>query len=439
MSAAPGWYPNGDKWETYWDGTQWLDTHRPVEAATNAPEASVPETLAPHTALLPAASGAHLIMQTSSAAVPSPATMASVLPRATKDVAVDIRPEGVFIDPISWLAKGSLGQQQRIIRWDDISTIEGVSGGFKIREGRKVLRIDLAPIAPAHVEAIIAEISRRCVEATGRALTLAKITRSEKKAAIEGTFARGLDRKMMELSSHIAHGTHHDEVAASHALLLWAKAQKVKGGSDLAAVRLNELRSRMGAHIPALVGAIIGLGFHPSIQVFDDRVIMGRDARPIDAFTQAQVYVDGQVQVTMRPSMTAAAFGSILPGSALIPAMTFGKKERTDTRVAEFHIGSRDWVFKTRIFPSSISDPRAVAQRVNAIADGLEKTGSAQATVAPMMATPVPVPTMLSLPESALERGGDLTSQVERIVELERSGAITSEQATAMKARIIGV
>ena len=30
MSTAAGWYPNGDQWETYWDGEQWADRHRPV-------------------------------------------------------------------------------------------------------------------------------------------------------------------------------------------------------------------------------------------------------------------------------------------------------------------------------------------------------------------------------------------------------------------------
>ncbi len=32
-SIAPGWYPNGEQWETYWDGTQWTDQHRPVAPA----------------------------------------------------------------------------------------------------------------------------------------------------------------------------------------------------------------------------------------------------------------------------------------------------------------------------------------------------------------------------------------------------------------------
>lgn len=31
MSTPAGWYPNGDQWETYWDGTAWTDQHRPVQ------------------------------------------------------------------------------------------------------------------------------------------------------------------------------------------------------------------------------------------------------------------------------------------------------------------------------------------------------------------------------------------------------------------------
>lgn len=33
MSTPAGWYPNGDQWETYWDGSGWTDQHRPVAPA----------------------------------------------------------------------------------------------------------------------------------------------------------------------------------------------------------------------------------------------------------------------------------------------------------------------------------------------------------------------------------------------------------------------
>jgi|SRR6185312_13334848 len=29
MSTPAGWYPNGEEWETYWDGNAWTDQNRP--------------------------------------------------------------------------------------------------------------------------------------------------------------------------------------------------------------------------------------------------------------------------------------------------------------------------------------------------------------------------------------------------------------------------
>lgn len=42
MSAVTpaGWYPNGEEWETYWDGSAWTDQHRPKSAADGPPEES---------------------------------------------------------------------------------------------------------------------------------------------------------------------------------------------------------------------------------------------------------------------------------------------------------------------------------------------------------------------------------------------------------------
>ncbi|MBT2484272.1 DUF2510 domain-containing protein [Microbacterium sp. ISL-108] len=42
MSTNPaGWYPNGDQWETYWDGAQWTEQHRAV-APTGMPAPPAP-------------------------------------------------------------------------------------------------------------------------------------------------------------------------------------------------------------------------------------------------------------------------------------------------------------------------------------------------------------------------------------------------------------
>ena len=42
MSTPAGWYPNGDQWETYWDGSAWTDQHRPVAPAVPPPPPAPP-------------------------------------------------------------------------------------------------------------------------------------------------------------------------------------------------------------------------------------------------------------------------------------------------------------------------------------------------------------------------------------------------------------
>lgn len=47
MSTPAGWYPNGDDWETYWDGTSWTDQHRSKgPQAPPPPPPRVAETVA---------------------------------------------------------------------------------------------------------------------------------------------------------------------------------------------------------------------------------------------------------------------------------------------------------------------------------------------------------------------------------------------------------
>ena len=50
----------------------------------------------------------------------------------------------------------------------------------------------------------------------------------------------------------------------------------------------------------------------------------------VDEFVEAQVYQDGEIQITQRPTLTRMAAGAILPGSALIPGLAFQKKKKND-------------------------------------------------------------------------------------------------------------
>ncbi len=358
---------------------------------------------------------------------PQPQPEAELFPFAASGVIIDIRPEGIHLEGTTWLGRGLVGDKPRVVPWDDISTLEVMTTGIRIREGRKAMLIGVPSKLTAQSPLVVERLAREFETATGRTLSTGKVTRAEKTAAVEDVFRRALSRKVEAIGTVIESGDHSAEVAMSHALLVWSKAQKIKGGVELATSELDKLRRSLGAHVPTVVGIVVSANFFPNLTVFDDRVHRGAGARPIDAFTQAQVFLDGQVQVTSRPSMTAGLLGSVLPGTALLPALAFGKKEKTDTRQAEFHVGSRDWTFSMSIPVQSVGSARSIAQRINAIADGMER----DARSSQISSSPTVTPSMSD--------DADLTSQIERIVALERSGAITAEQATAMKARIIGL
>lgn len=415
--AAAGWYANGPAWETYWDGTQWLDQHRQVASPDKIDTGPIHQ---PTTTTATTQSMEALVE-------PQPQPEAELFPFAASGVIIDIRPEGIHLEGTTWLGRGLVGDKPRVVPWDDISTLEVVTTGIRIREGRKAMLIGVPSKLTAQSSLVVERLAREFETATGRTLSTGKVTRAEKTAAVEDVFRRALSRKVEAIGTVIESGDHSAEVAMSHALLVWSKAQKIKGGVELATSELDKLRRSLGAHVPTVVGIVVSANFSPNLTVFDDRVHRGAEARPIDAFTQAQVFLDGQVQVTSRPSMTAGFIGSVLPGTALLPALAFGKKEKTDTRQAEFHVGSRDWTFSMSIPVQSVGSARSIAQRINAIADGMER----DARSSQISSSPAVTPSMSD--------DADLTSQIERIVALERSGAITAEQATAMKARIIGL
>ena len=159
-----------------------------------------------------------------------------------------------------------------------------------------------------------------------------------------------------------------------------------------------------------------------TLWVYEDRVHQGSKAHRIDEYTQAQVHLDGQLLVTTRPSLTTMAVLSPLPGSALVPGLARPKKEKTDARVAEFEIASAGWSLSVVISPDKAGTYRGIATRVNAIADQI-----AQRSLAATKSSP----SVSSAPAT------DVVSQIERIVQLQSSGAITAEQAEALKAQVI--
>jgi hypothetical protein len=148
------------------------------------------------------------------------------------------------------------------------------------------------------------------------------------------------------------------------------------------------------------------------ISVFTDRVIQWPQSRAIDALTNASVFVDGLDQITQRPTLTRMALLSPLPGMALIAGMATQKKTRSDLRECSFVVSSAEWQMQVTIAPASVQEARRVANRVNAIAEGLAQQ---------------------QLAHTPASGGTDLVAQLEKLKALLDSGAITQQEFDDIK------
>lgn len=165
---------------------------------------------------------------------------------------------------------------------------------------------------------------------------------------------------------------------------------------------------------------LIGRGGAP-IVVRTDRLIQNGVPYLLDRHTSANVVVDGREQITQRPTLTRMLLLSPLPGSALIGGMALQKQTKNDSRQADFIVASADWSLMVPINPTDLSDPRRLAERINAIADRMKSATK-------RLADPTPQP---GAPNSELD-------QLSRIDELYRSGILTLEEARDMKDRVLG-
>lgn len=158
-----------------------------------------------------------------------------------------------------------------------------------------------------------------------------------------------------------------------------------------------------------------------SITVFSDRLFHGKSVYIIDAFTQAQVFLDGAEQITQRPTLTRMVLFSPLPGTALIPGLALQKKKKNDMRHAEFVVGSQEWSINTPVNPDALQEPRRIAQMINSTADALAQSMARSDSGYPVN-----------------EQGEtDLLSQLERLGNLRNQGLLSESEFEIMKSAIL--
>lgn len=167
------------------------------------------------------------------------------------------------------------------------------------------------------------------------------------------------------------------------------------------------------------------------LEVRSDRVISPNKAHPLDANTTAQVYLDGQSLVSQRPTLTRMALLSPLPGTALIPGLALQKKETVDTRQGEFQVGGLGWSIRVMVHPDQLSGPRQMAEQINRRAGALDVAAAPAPTraVAPAGASAAATP--------APSAGESVLDKLERIQALRASGALTQDEADALKRGVL--
>ncbi|WP_374009878.1 DUF2510 domain-containing protein [Leifsonia sp. LS-T14] len=193
------------------------------------------------------------------------------------------------------------------------------------------------------------------------------------------------------------------------------------GATHIGTVEAEGALSRSGRKVPNVPGQT-----EKWVQVLSDRVITPSGAHVIDAYTSAQVYLDGQSQIIQRPTLTRMAVLAPLPGSALIPGLALQKKEKIDSRQGEFQVGGRGWAARVLVHPDRLSIPRQLAEQVNraanVAADAIESANRQSRERA--------------LPPAA---GSDLNAELAKLAALKEQALLTDEEFTAAKRQLLGL
>jgi hypothetical protein len=156
-----------------------------------------------------------------------------------------------------------------------------------------------------------------------------------------------------------------------------------------------------------------------TIEVWSKRIRCGNQEYLVDEFVEAQVYQDGEIQITQRPTLTRMAAGAILPGSALIPGLAFQKKKKNDMRETVFTVSGVDWSLKVEISPNQVTTARSIATQINQVAKKIGKT-------TPINVTDMTTPT-----------AGSKVDQLTKLESLRSSGVISEDEFVLLKSQIL--
>lgn len=184
-------------------------------------------------------------------------------------------------------------------------------------------------------------------------------------------------------------------------------AQMRQQGLLSSKINVGTVKSETQSSWMARTGKMLGNRKGDPNQIYEDRAIQNGSAHAFDEHTTAQVYLDGQIQVTNTAYLLHV------------------EKERTDLRQADFQIGGHNWSMKVPISPNDVPSARVLAERVNRMvkANPLKRA---------VVASPTPSAAATSSPVKP-----DMLAQLERLGALREAGTLSEEEFQALKTRLI--
>lgn len=419
ITPGAGWYtdPGDASALRYWDGSRWTDHTAPMpspasattddrRAAARAAKESAKQAKAAQRADRAAAGAARKDERNALAAQRADERGAQVAARAEERAAAKLERAAQKTDSkrVRTEQRAAASADKRAAIEAKDRTIDAFSSGQSVAELAVPPAFQYLLELEAMLErAAVAAIELR-IESEERTIRLAL-----DQAMREGSFG---GRKLVKRRVEAMTTLHRLRVGATHLVRVKPEGAFMQYG-------------RKGALSNVQIG-------DRWLDIYSDRVVGPEMAKPIDAYTQAQVYLDGQQLVTQRPTLTRMALLSPLPGSALLPGLALQKKEKVDTRQGQFTVAGKDWNRTILVAPEAVPKLRGIAEQINRIAEAMaDAVAHAAAT-----STPAPSPQAASTPAPGTD--GDVLTRLERIASLQKSGAITDVEAAALKAQVLG-
>lgn len=133
----------------------------------------------------------------------------------------------------------------------------------------------------------------------------------------------------------------------------------------IGSMKAESLLNRLNTDTKERIGGSGG----SEVKVYKTFISQNGINRFFDEYVTAELIVDGQIQVTHRPTLTRMALTSALPGPALAWGLALAKQKQHDSRRVIFTCTHPDWSISLNVDPNEVANAKALTMRINSICE----------------------------------------------------------------------